>query len=63
MGIFVDDGHPKPFCALLVDIQYVTFYSLLVGSQLWTCAKVGHDGHAICASLLITSGYLTLDMC
>ena len=32
MGIFVDDGHPKPFCALLVDIQYVNFYSLLAGS-------------------------------
>ena len=51
----MDDGHPKPFCALLVDIQYVIFYSLLVGSQLWRCAKTHHDEHSICASLYITN--------
>ena len=60
--IFVDDGNPKPFCAMLVDIQYVIFYSLLVSSRLWTCAKARHDGHSICTPLLITSEYSTLDM-
>ena len=59
----MDDRHPKLFCALLVDIQYVIFYSLLADSRLWTCAKAHHDGHSIYAFLLITGGYPTLDMC
>ena len=59
----MDDGHPKFFHALLVDIQYVIFYSLLVGSRLWTCTKARHDGHSIYTSLLNTGGYPTLDMC
>ena len=49
----MDDMHPKPFGALLVDIQYVIFYSFLVDSRVWTCAKARHDGHSICAFLLI----------
>ena len=52
----MDHEHPKPFRALLVDIQYVIFYSLLVGSRLWTCAKARHDGHSIFVLLLITGG-------
>ena len=51
----MDDGHPKPFRALFVDIQYVIFYSLLAGRRLWTCTRAYHDGHSICAFLLITS--------
>ena len=53
----MDDGHPKLFYALLgvlMDIQYVIFYSLLADSQLRTCAKAHHDEHSICALLLIT---------
>ena len=46
----MDDGHPKPFCALLVDIQYVIFYSLSTDRRLLTCAKARHDGHSIRAS-------------
>ena len=52
----MDDRHPKPFRALLMDIQYVIFYSLLIGSRLWTCAKAHHDEHSICVFLLITTG-------
>ena len=52
----MDDGHHKPILALLVDIYYVIFNSLLAGSRLWTCAKLHHDGHSIYAFLLITSG-------
>ena len=35
----MDDGHRKPFQALLVDVYFVMFYLLLAGSQLfkqWT---------------------------
>ena len=32
----MDDGHRKPFQALLVDVYFVIFYLLLAGSRLWT---------------------------
>ena len=32
MGISVDDGHRKPFQALLVDIYFVIIYSLSASS-------------------------------
>ena len=53
----MNDGHPMPFDALLgvmMDVQYVIFYSLSMGSRLWTCAKPHHDGHSISSFLLIT---------
>ena len=31
----MDDGHRKPFQALLVDVYFVIFYLLSAGSQLF----------------------------
>ena len=31
----MDDGHRKPFQALLVDVYFVIFYLLSTGSQLF----------------------------
>ena len=31
----MDDGHRKPFQALLVDVYFVIFYFLSAGSRLW----------------------------
>ena len=61
IGIFIDDGHRKPFQALLVDVYFVIFYFL---SAIADCGRGGHSNcTALVSTILLGTGRICLYTC